>query len=165
MPYIEVKATENRLADPAVRERLIAELTDAACRVFGEDVRPHIWVVVEAVPGQQWGVGGKPLTLQVVCPAVRQPDHRMRRGCGRLRGPWFVLSKGTPRCDSPGHPMVTRMRRSCPSWEHLESAGPREVGAADSPDDRSYIWRDLGGIHPAVGFCLAFAIRPHAADK
>ena len=64
MPYIEVKATKNRLADPAVRELLIAELTDAACRVFGEDLRPNVWVVVEEVPGQQWGVGGKPLSLQ-----------------------------------------------------------------------------------------------------
>jgi 4-oxalocrotonate tautomerase family enzyme len=62
MPYIEVKATENRFADPAARERLIAELTDAACRVFGEDARPYIWVVIEAVPGPDWGVGGKPLS-------------------------------------------------------------------------------------------------------
>jgi phenylpyruvate tautomerase PptA (4-oxalocrotonate tautomerase family) len=74
MPYIEVKATENRLADPAVRERLIAELTDAACRVFGEDLRPNIWVVVEAVPGQQWGVGGKPLSLH----------HQQLGGLGHL---------------------------------------------------------------------------------
>jgi hypothetical protein len=42
MPYIEVKATENRLADPAVRERLIAELTDAACRVFGSRCAPKL---------------------------------------------------------------------------------------------------------------------------
>lgn len=75
MPYIEVKATENRLADPAVHERLIAELTDAACRVFGEDVRPNIWVVVEAVPGQQWGVGGKPLSLQVACLQPARPKE------------------------------------------------------------------------------------------
>lgn len=96
MPYIEVKATKNRLADPAVRERLIAELTDAACRVFGEDVRPNIWVVVEAVPGQQWGVGGKPLSLQVACPAVRQPDHRDASRLRAAPGPWFVLAERAP---------------------------------------------------------------------
>jgi 4-oxalocrotonate tautomerase family enzyme len=62
MPYIEVKATDRRFTDPATAERLIATLTDAACEVFGEDARPSIWVVVEAVPARQWGVGGKPLS-------------------------------------------------------------------------------------------------------
>lgn len=62
MPYIEVKATDRRFTDPAVAERLIAVLTDAACEVFGEDARPSIWVVVDPVPARQWGVGGKPLS-------------------------------------------------------------------------------------------------------
>jgi 4-oxalocrotonate tautomerase len=62
MPYIEVKATDRRFSDPAVAERLIAALTDAACEVFGEDARPSMWVVVQSVPEQQWGVGGKPLS-------------------------------------------------------------------------------------------------------
>jgi phenylpyruvate tautomerase PptA (4-oxalocrotonate tautomerase family) len=62
MPYIEVKAVDRRFADPAVAERLIAALTDAACGVFGEDSRSSIWVVVEGVPAQQWGIGGKPLS-------------------------------------------------------------------------------------------------------
>ncbi len=62
MPYIEVKATERRFSDPAVAERLIAALTDAACQVFGEDARPSMWVVVQSVPAPQWGVGGKPLS-------------------------------------------------------------------------------------------------------
>jgi phenylpyruvate tautomerase PptA (4-oxalocrotonate tautomerase family) len=62
MPYIEVKAVDRRFDSPAVSERLIAALTDAACQVFGEDARPDIWVVIEGVPGQRWGIGGKPLT-------------------------------------------------------------------------------------------------------
>ncbi len=62
MPYIEVKATDRRFSDPAVAERLIAALTDAACEVFGEDARPSMWVVVQGIPAQQWGVGGKPLS-------------------------------------------------------------------------------------------------------
>jgi 4-oxalocrotonate tautomerase len=62
MPYIEVKATERRFSDPAVAERLIAALTDAACAVLGEDTRPSMWVVVQGVPAQRWGVGGKPLS-------------------------------------------------------------------------------------------------------
>src|ERR1022692_1413597 len=47
MPYIEVKAVDRRFDDPAVSERLIAALTDAACQVFGEESRPQIWVVVD----------------------------------------------------------------------------------------------------------------------
>jgi 4-oxalocrotonate tautomerase len=62
MPYIEVKAVDRRFDDPAVAERLIVALTDAACEVFGEDARQQIWVVVDAVPAQRWGIGGKPLS-------------------------------------------------------------------------------------------------------
>jgi 4-oxalocrotonate tautomerase len=61
MPLIEVKATDRRFDDPEASKRLIAALTDAACGVWGEDARPHIWVVVEPVPASQWGVGGEPL--------------------------------------------------------------------------------------------------------
>ena len=59
MPYIEVKAVDRRFHDPAVSERLIAALTDAACEVFGEEARSQIWVVVEGIPPQQWGIGGQ----------------------------------------------------------------------------------------------------------
>ncbi len=40
MPLIEVKAVDRRFDDPAVNERLIATLTDAACQVWGEEARP-----------------------------------------------------------------------------------------------------------------------------
>jgi 4-oxalocrotonate tautomerase family enzyme len=61
MPLIEVKATDRRFADPAAVKRLIEELTDAACKVWGEDARPSISVVVEPIPATHWGVGGEPL--------------------------------------------------------------------------------------------------------
>lgn len=61
MPYIEVKAVDQRFTDPAVSKRLIAALTDAACEVFGEESRSSIWVVVDGVPARQWGIGGEPL--------------------------------------------------------------------------------------------------------
>jgi 4-oxalocrotonate tautomerase len=61
MPLIKVNATDRRFTDPATVGRLIAALTDAACKVFGEDARPSTWVVVEPVPAHYWGVGGQPL--------------------------------------------------------------------------------------------------------
>jgi 4-oxalocrotonate tautomerase len=62
MPLIEVKAVDRRFEDPAMNERLIATLTDAACQVFGEDARSQIWVVLEGVPASRWGIGGKSLS-------------------------------------------------------------------------------------------------------
>ena len=62
MPLIEVKAVDRRFGDPAMNERLIAALTDAACEVFGEEARPQIWVVLEGVPATRWGIGGKSLS-------------------------------------------------------------------------------------------------------
>jgi 4-oxalocrotonate tautomerase len=61
VPYIEVKAVDRRFESNDAVEKLIAGLTDAACEVFGEDARDHIWVVVEGVPASRFGVGGHPL--------------------------------------------------------------------------------------------------------
>jgi phenylpyruvate tautomerase PptA (4-oxalocrotonate tautomerase family) len=62
MPLIEVKAVDRRFDDPALNERLIAALTDAAWLVVGEQARSQIWVVLEGVPATQWGIGGKSLS-------------------------------------------------------------------------------------------------------
>lgn len=59
MPLIEVKAFERRFPDDATAARLIAQLTDAMCDVFGEEVREEVWVVVEGVAPSRWGFGGK----------------------------------------------------------------------------------------------------------
>jgi phenylpyruvate tautomerase PptA (4-oxalocrotonate tautomerase family) len=58
VPVIQVKAVDRRFDDPAVNERLITALTDAACQVLGEDVRPQIWVILEGTPASRWGIGG-----------------------------------------------------------------------------------------------------------
>ncbi|MGH9304953.1 MAG: tautomerase family protein [Acidimicrobiales bacterium] len=62
MPYIEVKAVDRRFEREGAAAELISALTDAACKVFGEEARPDIWVVVEGVPATRFGVGGKPLS-------------------------------------------------------------------------------------------------------
>jgi phenylpyruvate tautomerase PptA (4-oxalocrotonate tautomerase family) len=60
VPYIEVKALERRIDDESAK-RVIEALTDALCAALGEEVRSQTWVVVEGVPGTQWGIAGKPL--------------------------------------------------------------------------------------------------------
>ncbi len=59
MPYVEIKAFEQRFEDETVAPRLIAALTDAVCDVFGESAREATWVVVEGVSRKHWGFGGK----------------------------------------------------------------------------------------------------------
>jgi 4-oxalocrotonate tautomerase len=59
VPLVEVKAFERRFADEEVAQRLIAELTDALCRVFGEEVRAETWVILEGVAPERWGFAGE----------------------------------------------------------------------------------------------------------
>jgi 4-oxalocrotonate tautomerase len=59
MPVIEVKAFERRFADEAQTKQLIAALTDAMASVYGDDVRPETWVIVEGVAPARWGFGGE----------------------------------------------------------------------------------------------------------
>lgn len=59
MPLIEVKLYDWRINDEVVPE-VIAKMTDAMCDVIGEEVRGHVWVLVEGLSPKQWGIGGKP---------------------------------------------------------------------------------------------------------
>lgn len=59
MPYVEIKAFEQRFEDDAVAERLIAAITDAVADVLGEGARDKTWVVVEGVSPKRWGFGGR----------------------------------------------------------------------------------------------------------
>jgi 4-oxalocrotonate tautomerase len=43
---------------PSARRELIERVTDATASVLGQDVRPHIWVLLEDVARGDWGVGG-----------------------------------------------------------------------------------------------------------
>jgi phenylpyruvate tautomerase PptA (4-oxalocrotonate tautomerase family) len=58
MPLIEVRAFEHRFDDDAVVAQLIEQLTDAFVRVYGEELRPQVEVVVHPIPKRLWGFGG-----------------------------------------------------------------------------------------------------------
>lgn len=55
MPIINVDMLEGR--DDATRERLIAEITDAAVRALGAP-RETVRVILHEVPKQNFGIGG-----------------------------------------------------------------------------------------------------------
>jgi 4-oxalocrotonate tautomerase len=59
MPLIEVRAFERRFEDEAKTQQLIAALTNAMVDVFGEEVRPETWVIVDGVSPKNWGFGGE----------------------------------------------------------------------------------------------------------
>lgn len=60
MPLVQVKLFENELKDDAVVPKLIANLTDAVCAATREELRPAVWVLVEPVPADRWGIAGHP---------------------------------------------------------------------------------------------------------
>ena len=68
MPFVNVKAVRGVMSDQE-RTRLIERLTDVMVEVFArgnEELRPHIWVVVEEVEAEQWGAGGVTVDLAAV---------------------------------------------------------------------------------------------------
>jgi 4-oxalocrotonate tautomerase len=58
MPLIEVKLYEQRVTDESV-PKIIEALTDALHESSGA-AKDQIWVVVEGVPPQHWGIAGEP---------------------------------------------------------------------------------------------------------
>lgn len=65
MPLVQVKLIEKALS-PEEKERLIAGITDATAAVVGQDVRQHVWVLLEEVSSGSWGMGGQPITTEAV---------------------------------------------------------------------------------------------------
>ena len=61
MPLVQIKVVEGVLSDDE-KSQMISRVTDAVLSVYGENLRPHTWVMVEDVANGQWGLGGKGLT-------------------------------------------------------------------------------------------------------
>lgn len=59
MPFIEVRAFEERFADDDKAQLLIERLTGAFASVYGEDVGAQTEVVLVGVPRERWGFGGE----------------------------------------------------------------------------------------------------------
>ncbi|MFZ5641066.1 MAG: tautomerase family protein [Bacillota bacterium] len=59
MPLINIVLTEGRT--PETRERLIKEVTDAVAETLEIPVN-RVWVVIDEVRAENWGVGGLPLS-------------------------------------------------------------------------------------------------------
>jgi 4-oxalocrotonate tautomerase len=58
MPVIEVKLYDRRVTEESV-PKIIERLTDALAESSGA-AKEHIHVIIQGVPAQHWGLGGKP---------------------------------------------------------------------------------------------------------
>ena len=58
MPLIEVKLYDARVTEEST-PKIVKALTDALCSVTSEEIRPHVWVIVEGVPPRNWGIAGE----------------------------------------------------------------------------------------------------------
>lgn len=81
MPHFVVRALEESLDGP-VEAGLIAELTEAVARVYGEPARELVVVELFGVPRRRWGVGGEvtrgnpvEVTLNMREHALTRPEH------------------------------------------------------------------------------------------
>ena len=58
MPFVNVKIVKDVLPEDKKKE-LVAKITDAVVSVYNERFRPHIWVIVDEVEADNWGIGGE----------------------------------------------------------------------------------------------------------
>ena len=58
MPLIEVKLYDHRVTEEST-PKIVKALTDALCSVTTEELRPHVWVLVEGVSPKKWGIAGE----------------------------------------------------------------------------------------------------------
>ena len=72
MPFMEIKIAKE-LATPEFKAKLIAKASEAVVDVIveytgfdKEKLMAHMWCVIEEVPFDNWGVGGVPITKEML---------------------------------------------------------------------------------------------------
>jgi len=65
MPLVQIKGVSDYLTIDQKQE-IIRKVTDAVVSVEGEGLRPVTWVIIEDVNSGEWGVGGEPVTTDML---------------------------------------------------------------------------------------------------
>ena len=65
MPLVQIKGVEGFLTKEQKQE-IIKKVTDAVVSVEGEGLRSVTWVTIEDVNEGEWGVGGEPVTVDML---------------------------------------------------------------------------------------------------
>jgi len=76
MPYVTIR-TLKKFASPEFKAELIARVSEAVADVevefLGADkekLLPYIWCIVEEIESENWGVGGVPVTPEMLKEAL-----------------------------------------------------------------------------------------------
>ena len=69
MPLIRATLMENAISAEQKQE-LLGRITDAVVSVYGENMRPYTWVLIDDIKSGLWGVGGHGLTTSDVQSAM-----------------------------------------------------------------------------------------------
>ena len=65
MPFIQIKVIEGVFSPDRKRE-LIKKITDAWVSLEREQERDYTWIVIDEVKSGDWGIAGKPVTIEDV---------------------------------------------------------------------------------------------------
>lgn len=63
MPLIRATLVENAITAEQKQE-LIGRITDAVATVYGDHMRPNIWVLIEEIKSGQFGAAGHGITTE-----------------------------------------------------------------------------------------------------
>lgn len=69
MPLIRATLVEHVIT-PEQKQELISRITDAVVSVYGENMRPHTWVLIDEIRSGEFGVGGHGFTTEEVRAAI-----------------------------------------------------------------------------------------------
>ena len=65
MPLVQIKGVQGFLTKDQ-KQKIIKKVTDAVVSVEGEGLRSVTWVIIEDVNEGEWGVGGEPVTADML---------------------------------------------------------------------------------------------------
>ncbi|MHB1986994.1 MAG: tautomerase family protein [Acidimicrobiales bacterium] len=65
MPIVEIKLIERVFTDDEKRQ-MIEKVTDTMVSISGEALRQSTTVLVQDVKSGDWGIGGRPITTEMV---------------------------------------------------------------------------------------------------
>jgi len=70
MPLIQIRLLEGAISEEQKKE-MIARVSDVVAEIEArphpkEKLLPHTWCIIDEVPPVKWGLGGQPLSLEIL---------------------------------------------------------------------------------------------------
>ena len=70
MPFINIRVLKGTLSEEKKKE-MISRVTEIVAEIEArpasrENLQPHTWCVIEEIPFENWGIGGNPVTPEML---------------------------------------------------------------------------------------------------